>query len=132
MSIQTGSLICDAHRTLLYGGILMNPLCIVNGEYKLDVSIIDAFVIGYIFEKAWGRASYGEGGSIMQIKMGSLQQKIQFFCGSASEIVELENLYLSIARRQSLNKSQLNLKFPTLNSIAMIQSQEQSNSSIKW
>jgi hypothetical protein len=40
-------------------------MCIINGECKSDVSIIDAFIIGYIFEKAWGRASYGEGGSIM-------------------------------------------------------------------
>ncbi|KAL4470849.1 hypothetical protein ABPG72_016395 [Tetrahymena utriculariae] len=99
----TGSLVADAHRTLLYGGILMYPLTNPNSEG--DVSLIEAFVLGYIFEKSWGRASQGEGGSVTQMKLYNLQQKTQFYCGTSAEVVELENVYLSIARRQSINKS---------------------------
>lgn len=48
-------MVADAHRTLLYGGILMYPL--TNPSLDGDISVIDAFVLGYIFEKSWGRAS---------------------------------------------------------------------------
>lgn len=48
-------MVADAHRTLLYGGILMYPLTNTNSEG--DVSLIEAFILGYIFEKSWGRAS---------------------------------------------------------------------------
>ena len=58
----TGSIVADAHRTLLYGGILMYPLTVPG--FDGDVSLVEAFILGYIFEKAWGRASSGEGGSI--------------------------------------------------------------------
>ena len=33
-------------------------------NYEGDVSMIDAFILAFIFEKAWGRASAGEDGSL--------------------------------------------------------------------
>lgn len=63
----TGSMVADVHRTLLYGGILMYPL--TNPDSEGDVSLIEAFIIGYIFDKSWGRASQGESGSFSQMKL---------------------------------------------------------------
>lgn len=40
----------------------MFPLISTNSEG--DISMIEAFALSYIFEKAWGRASRGEGGSL--------------------------------------------------------------------
>jgi fructose-1,6-bisphosphatase I len=92
-----GSLVADAHRTLLYGGVLMYPA--TTDDPQGEINIFDAIAISYVVEKAWGKSTAGNQGSLLSITPHEMSNKTTLFLGTTEEIVELENLFLKIRRR---------------------------------
>ncbi|KAL4484943.1 hypothetical protein ABPG74_020120 [Tetrahymena malaccensis] len=91
-----GSRVADFHRTLLYGGILIFP--------QNNVNIFDAFTLSYIIDKAWDRSSCGQDGQVLIKKPNELTDQIQLYIGFSQDVLEIDNLYLSIRRKNSLYK----------------------------
>ncbi|KAK9901591.1 hypothetical protein WJX75_003787 [Coccomyxa subellipsoidea] len=77
------SLVADFHRTLLYGGVAMNP----RSHLRL---IYEANPLGFLAEQAGGRASDGKR-RILDIQPEKLHQRLPLFLGSPDDIAELES-----------------------------------------
>ncbi|BDA42248.1 Fructose-1,6-bisphosphatase, chloroplastic [Coccomyxa sp. Obi] len=77
------SLVADFHRTLLYGGVAMNP----RSHLRL---IYEANPLGFLAEQAGGKASDGKR-RILDIQPEKLHQRLPLFLGSPDDIMELES-----------------------------------------
>uniref|UniRef100_A0A0D9WSZ1 fructose-bisphosphatase n=1 Tax=Leersia perrieri TaxID=77586 RepID=A0A0D9WSZ1_9ORYZ len=77
------SLVADFHRTLIYGGVAMNP----RDYFQL---VFKANPLSFLAEQAGGRGSDGKK-RILSIKPVQLQLKLPLFLGSMEDIVELES-----------------------------------------
>eukprot|EP01018_Ginkgo_biloba_P040095 Gb_12617 [translate_table: standard] len=77
------SLVADFHRTLLYGGIAMNP----RDHLRL---VYEANPLSFLVEHAGGRGSDGKR-RILQIQPFELHQRLPLFLGSSADISELES-----------------------------------------
>eukprot|EP00252_Welwitschia_mirabilis_P003812 TRINITY_DN13880_c0_g1_i1.p1 TRINITY_DN13880_c0_g1~~TRINITY_DN13880_c0_g1_i1.p1 ORF type:complete len:390 (+),score=78.18 TRINITY_DN13880_c0_g1_i1:106-1275(+) len=77
------SLVADFHRTLLYGGIAMNP----RDHLRL---VYEANPLCFLAEQAGGRGSDGKR-RILDIQPSKLHQRLPLFLGSKSDIAELES-----------------------------------------
>ncbi|KMT00869.1 hypothetical protein BVRB_9g221420 [Beta vulgaris subsp. vulgaris] len=77
------SLVADFHRTLLYGGIAMNP----RDHLRL---VYEANPLSFVAEQAGGKGSDGKS-RILSIQPSKLHQRLPLFLGSPEDIEELES-----------------------------------------
>ncbi|CAM8930924.1 unnamed protein product [Rhodiola kirilowii] len=77
------SLVADFHRTLLYGGIAMNP----RAHLRL---VYEANPLSFLAEQAGGKGSDGKH-RILSIQPVKLHQRLPLFLGSPEDIEELES-----------------------------------------
>ncbi|XVE49466.1 hypothetical protein DITRI_Ditri01bG0084500 [Diplodiscus trichospermus] len=77
------SLVADFHRTLLYGGIAMNP----RNHLRL---VYEANPLSFLVEQAGGKGSDGKS-RILSIQPVKLHQRLPLFLGSLEDIEELES-----------------------------------------
>lgn len=79
-----GTMVGDAHRTLLYGGIFAYPGDKKNPEGKLRL-MYECNPMAYLVENAGGRSSDGKQ-SILKIQPSALHQRTPVFLGSPDDI----------------------------------------------
>ncbi|KAK2983172.1 hypothetical protein RJ640_018517 [Escallonia rubra] len=77
------SLVADFHRTLLYGGVTMNP----RDHLRL---VYEANPLSFLVEQAGGRGSDGKI-RILSIQPVKLHQRLPLFLGSLEDMEELES-----------------------------------------
>lgn len=77
------SLVADLHRTLLYGGVAMNP----RDHLRL---VYEANPLSFLVEQAGGKGSDGKN-RILSIQPVKLHQRLPLFLGSSEDIDELES-----------------------------------------
>lgn len=77
------SLVADFHRTLIYGGIVMNP----RDHLRL---VYEANPLSFLVEHAGGRGSDGKT-RILSIQPVELHQRLPLFLGSSDDMHELES-----------------------------------------
>ncbi|CAK9309138.1 unnamed protein product [Citrullus colocynthis] len=77
------SLVADLHRTLLYGGVAMNP----RDHLRL---VYEANPLSLLVEQAGGRGSDGKN-RILSMQPGKLHQRLPLFLGSLEDMEELES-----------------------------------------
>ncbi|XP_015693669.2 fructose-1,6-bisphosphatase, chloroplastic isoform X1 [Oryza brachyantha] len=77
------SLVADFHRTLIYGGVAMNP----RDHLRL---VYEANPLSFLAEQAGGRGSDGKS-RILSIQPVKLHQRLPLFLGSMEDMVELES-----------------------------------------
>ena len=77
------SLVADFHRTLLYGGVAMNP----RQHLRL---VYEANPLALLAEQAGGRGSDGKR-RVLSIAPSRLHERLPLFLGSADDIAELES-----------------------------------------
>ncbi|KAK4424299.1 Fructose-1,6-bisphosphatase class 1 [Sesamum alatum] len=77
------SLVADFHRTLLYGGIAMNP----RDHLRL---VYEANPLSFLAEQAGGKGSDGKA-RILSLQPVKLHQRLPLFLGSPDDIEELES-----------------------------------------
>ncbi|XP_048128300.1 fructose-1,6-bisphosphatase, chloroplastic [Rhodamnia argentea] len=77
------SLVADFHRTLLYGGVAMNP----RDHLRL---VYEANPLSFLVEQAGGKGSDGKS-RILSIQPVKLHQRLPLFLGSPEDIEELES-----------------------------------------
>jgi len=84
-----GSLVSDIHRNLIYGGIYLYPSTsrYPNGKLRL---LYECNPIAFLVEQAGGRAVYGVGQRVLELKPTSLHQRVPFFAGSPYMVSDLE------------------------------------------
>jgi fructose-1,6-bisphosphatase I len=83
-----GSLVADAHRTLLKGGLFMYPGDTRNPRGKLRL-LYEAAPMALLFEQAGGRASDGER-NILDIEPDDLHQRTPLYLGATSLVRRAE------------------------------------------
>jgi len=83
-----GSMVADAHRTLLYGGIFMYPGDTRHPEGKLRL-MYEANPTAMIIEQAGGRSSNGTQ-RILDIQPKALHERTPLFIGSDHDVAILE------------------------------------------
>ncbi|KAI9120823.1 hypothetical protein K1719_007856 [Acacia pycnantha] len=77
------SLVADLHRTLMYGGVAMNP----RDHLRL---VYEANPLSFIVEQAGGRGSDGKN-RILSLQPVKLHQRLPLFLGSLEDMEELES-----------------------------------------
>lgn len=77
------SLVADLHRTLLYGGVAMNP----RDHLRL---VYEANPLSFIVEQAGGKGSDGKN-RILSLQPVKLHQRLPLFLGSLEDMEELES-----------------------------------------
>ncbi|KAL5199626.1 hypothetical protein ABZP36_020829 [Zizania latifolia] len=77
------SLVADFHRTLIYGGVAMNP----RDHLRL---VYEANPLSFLAEQAGGRGSDGKN-RILSIQPVKLHQRLPLFLGSMEDMLELES-----------------------------------------
>ncbi|KAF9600851.1 hypothetical protein IFM89_013131 [Coptis chinensis] len=77
------SLVADFHRTLIYGGVAMNP----RDHLRL---VYEANPLSFLAEQAGGRGSDGKG-RILSLQPVKLHQRLPLFLGSPEDMEELES-----------------------------------------
>ncbi|HWL85600.1 MAG TPA: class 1 fructose-bisphosphatase [Polyangiaceae bacterium] len=83
-----GSLVADAHRTLVKGGIFAYPADTKHPHGKLRL-LYEANPMSFLFEQAGGAASDGEK-SILDIHPHELHQRTPLIFGSKSDVADFE------------------------------------------
>ncbi|MFO0586980.1 MAG: class 1 fructose-bisphosphatase [Polyangiaceae bacterium] len=83
-----GTLVADAHRTLLKGGIFAYPTDKKSPEGKLRL-LYEANPFAFIFEAAGGKASHGKG-RILDIQPTKLHQRTPLILGSPHDVTIFE------------------------------------------
>jgi fructose-1,6-bisphosphatase I len=83
-----GSLVADAHRTLLKGGIFAYPADKKSPQGKLRL-LYEANPFSFIFEAAGGKASDGKR-RILDIPATALHQRTPLVLGSAEDVADFE------------------------------------------
>jgi fructose-1,6-bisphosphatase I len=84
-----GTMVGDAHRTLLYGGIFAYPGDSKNPQGKLRL-MYECNPMAFIIEQAGGRSSDGTK-SVLQVQPTSLHQHTPVFLGSEEDIIVCES-----------------------------------------
>lgn len=85
-----GSMVADIHRTLLYGGIFMNPGHL-NAENKLRLKLrylYEVAPMAFLMEKAGGLATTGME-RILDVKPDDIHFKISILMGSSENVQDL-------------------------------------------
>ncbi|KAI4299169.1 hypothetical protein L6164_032653 [Bauhinia variegata] len=84
------SLVADLHRTLIYGGVAMNP----RDHLRL---VYEANPLSFIVEQAGGRGSDGKH-RILSLQPVKLHQRLPLFLGSLEDMEELES-YVDVQQK---------------------------------
>ncbi len=84
-----GSLVADFHRNMLKGGIYLYPQSNAFPEGKLRLTY-ECNPIAFLAEQAGGMATDGMGNRILEIKPGSIHQRVPFFVGSSHMVQQAE------------------------------------------
>jgi fructose-1,6-bisphosphatase I len=79
-----GSLVADAHRTLLKGGIFVYPADRKNANGKLRL-LYEANPFAFIFEAAGGKATTGSE-PVLDVMPTALHQRVPLALGSAHDV----------------------------------------------
>jgi fructose-1,6-bisphosphatase I len=87
-----GTLVADAHRTLLRGGIFAYPADAQNKSGRLRL-LYEANPFAFIFEAAGGAASTGHG-RILDVQPEKLHQRIPLALGSKLDVADFENVFV--------------------------------------
>jgi fructose-1,6-bisphosphatase I len=87
-----GTLVADAHRTLLKGGIFAYPSDKKSPEGKLRL-LYEANPFSFIFEAAGGKASHGKG-RILDIQPTKLHQRTPLVLGSPHDVTIFEEFMI--------------------------------------
>ena len=98
----TGALVADLHRSLVDGGLYFYPPDPSHPDGKLRL-LYECAPLGYIVEKAGGRASTGTE-DILKIKAKTIHQRCPLVIGSAEDVDEYEHFSSGPARRASAPK----------------------------
>lgn len=77
------SLVADFHRTLVYGGVVMNP----RDHLRL---VYEANPLSFLVEQAGGRGSDGKN-RLLSLQPVKLHQRLPLFLGSQEDMEELES-----------------------------------------
>ncbi|MCL4869019.1 MAG: class 1 fructose-bisphosphatase [Anaerolineae bacterium] len=87
-----GSLVADFHRNLLRGGVFCYPAEYnqPNGKIRL---LYEAGPLAYLINQAGGYASTGHG-AILDVVPGTLHQRVPFFIGNRSLVLQAERFML--------------------------------------
>ncbi len=97
------SMVAEAHRILMRGGVFMYPRDTKDlakpGRLRL---LYEANPIGMLMEQAGGRASTGEK-PVLQVKPGSLHQRIGLVFGSKNEVERIERYHSEPERNAMIN-----------------------------
>jgi len=93
----TGALVADFHRGLVEGGLYFYPPDPSHPEGKLRL-LYECAPLGYIVEKAGGRASTGAE-SILDITATKIHQRCPLVIGSAEDVGEYEHFESGPMRR---------------------------------
>jgi fructose-1,6-bisphosphatase I len=91
-----GSLVADAHRTLLKGGIFAYPADTKSPNGKLRL-LYEANPIGFIFEAAGGKASTGVA-PVLDVEPTALHQRVPLVIGSTDDVETYERLVGQVER----------------------------------
>ncbi|MGE3673986.1 MAG: hypothetical protein AB7K71_30215 [Polyangiaceae bacterium] len=83
-----GTLVADAHRTLLRGGVFVYPEDKKNPDGKLRL-LYEAAPMAMIFEAAGGAASTGTE-RILDVMPGELHQRVPLVLGSKRDVEDYE------------------------------------------
>jgi fructose-1,6-bisphosphatase I len=83
-----GTLVADAHRTLLRGGIFAYPIDATNDKGRLRL-LYEANPFAFIFEAAGGAASTGRE-RILDLTPTELHQRVPLALGSKSDVADFE------------------------------------------
>jgi fructose-1,6-bisphosphatase I len=83
-----GTMVGDAHRTLLYGGIFAYPGDRKNPEGKLRL-MYECNPMAYLFDQAGGKSSDGVQ-SVLKVEPKTLHQRTPVFLGSSEDILTCE------------------------------------------
>lgn len=87
------SLVAEAHRILLRGGVFLYPrddrASARSGKLRL---LYEANPIGFLIEQAGGRASSGDG-PILEVQPESIHQRTAFIFGSPAEVERIESYH---------------------------------------
>lgn len=87
------SLVAEAHRILLRGGVFLYPrddrTSARHGKLRL---LYEANPIGFLIEQAGGRASSGDG-PILEVQPESIHQRTGFVFGSRTEVERIESYH---------------------------------------
>jgi fructose-1,6-bisphosphatase I len=86
-----GTLVADAHRTLLRGGIFAYPADTKNAEGKLRL-LYEANPYAFIFEAAGGSATTGDQ-RILEITPTQLHQRVPLVLGSREDVADFQAFY---------------------------------------
>lgn len=87
------SLVAEAHRILLRGGVFLYPRDDrANGRSGKLRLLYEANPIGFLIEQAGGRASTGDG-PILDVQPGSIHQRTGFVFGSRIEVERIESYH---------------------------------------
>lgn len=86
-----GSLVADAHRTLVYGGVFLYPPDTRKPGGKLRL-IYECNPLAMVIEQAGGRATDGRK-RILDIAPQALHQRTPLFIGSEQDVIEAEEFY---------------------------------------
>jgi fructose-1,6-bisphosphatase I/sedoheptulose-1,7-bisphosphatase len=88
------SMVADAHRLLLRGGVFLYPRDSKTpgraGRLRL---LYEANPLAFLVEQAGGRASTGSG-PILEVNPTGIHQRIGFICGSKLEVERIERYHL--------------------------------------
>ncbi|MEO7092310.1 MAG: class 1 fructose-bisphosphatase, partial [Polyangiales bacterium] len=90
-----GSLVADAHRTLLKGGIFAYPADRKSPQGKLRL-LYEANPMAFIFEAAGGRGVSGKG-RILDIRPETLHQRTPLILGSPEDVIDFERFAAAAA-----------------------------------
>ncbi|MGD1073193.1 MAG: class 1 fructose-bisphosphatase [Bryobacteraceae bacterium] len=98
----TGALVADLHRSLIDGGLYFYPPDPKHPEGKLRL-LYECAPLGYVVEKAGGRASTGTE-DILNIKAKTIHQRCPLVIGSAEDVEEYEHFSSGPLRRATAPK----------------------------
>ena len=85
-----GSMVADAHRTLLRGGMFAYPADTKSPGGKLRL-LYEANPFAMIFEAAGGKATNGNGTNILDIKPTELHMRVPLVLGSTEDVDTFES-----------------------------------------
>ncbi|HVB49273.1 MAG TPA: class 1 fructose-bisphosphatase [Burkholderiales bacterium] len=94
------SLVADAHRILLHGGVFLSPRESSEpqraGRHEL---LFEANPLAFLMERAGGRASTGEG-ALLEVAPADLHQRTPLIFGSRTEVERLERYHRDYNERE--------------------------------
>jgi len=93
------SLVADTHRILMQGGVFLHPYDERQGDGAAGHRLLfEANPVGYLVERAGGRASVGAG-SLLDVVPAALEQRAPLIFGSRREVERLEQYYRDFNER---------------------------------